>query len=165
MLERMSDRQKVSAAIAVLGLNGDDKVSLDKFVSEIGGNPLFGALTGKDITSVEGLILEVLSLTENKDNHSLSSITCLLKNKPTRAFITKKFVDVVNSQPPEIQAIVEKSLISVAEMDIKEFRQDFANINHFIEDGLLLFIGNSSSLPSSDPVLHICEDCGHINEN
>lgn len=160
MLNKMSTRQKTRAALAILGLPADEKDALDNLIKEYAGHPIVGALTGTDLNSVEAVVEHGLMMMDGEHSETFSAAAKLLKDSKIRNYLATNFVKLVSQQDPTIQKSVVSVMSNLSEMDIPEFQGPFEDVTHFISDGLLVFLATTQ--PESLPSIHICADCGFI---
>jgi len=169
MLNKLSNRQKAKAALAVLSLKDDDKGLLDSLIKDYLGHPIVGALVGKDVDSTESLVEGVLSFADSEGASSLSQAASFLGNKQVRGAIAKSITQFVSTQPENIRNMVVGVVGNLSSLDVDEFNKEFDSIEHFIGEGLLSFFANQSNklVPlehNNDDNEYVCDECGHIGE-
>ena len=162
-LSRLSARQKARASLSLLGLNDSEKESLDTLVADTMGNPIVGAVVGIDAVTLEELLENFFMNQSNIDGSLFASVQFKLADPKFRGIIASACTRVISSLPEEHQVHAANAILRISDMDIPEFDQEFENVEHFLRDGVLAMLANTSGAEQTETTLCVCENCKHVN--
>lgn len=145
MFDRMSPRQKAAASLAVLGLDSKTVQPLDELVSTVFTNPLVGAVTGLDFSSVSECLEQFYATGSATESAIFTGVRRQLTNEKFRGVISSAITKAISTMKPETQNGIVIALGKLAEMDVPEFNRDFHDSEEFIREGLLVFLANGAT--------------------
>lgn len=157
-LDRMSPRQKAAAALSVIGLKDEDLQPLDEVVANVFGNPLVGAMTGIDFSTVRELVEGAFAVagTDADNAQWFKTFRISLSNEAFRAGLAGGIVKVISQLEPSKRTAIASVIGKLSELPIPEFEREFENEVDFLSNGLLTFLAR----PSDDPEMFACPSCG-----
>lgn len=162
MLTKLSPRQKARGAISLLNLSDGERQSLDSIVADTMGNPIVGAIAGVDAITLEELVTNFFNapVEETLQSEMVGTLRDKLTNPKVRTAVSKGIVRALDGLSPENQANALSVITRVSRMDFPEFDKDFADIEDFISNGLLVLVAQKNEVTKEADII-ICENCSH----